>query len=655
MMRSTWMFVVFWPLLTGSSIADDWIGLEAEDFRRDGVECRTFGGVVGVVFPNDKSSIATTVQLPGDATAELWARVYFPWEGQEALSLKLDQQQYTVSARTTTGGGRWDMGDFQVWHWVRAARTRLKAGKHELSVAPAASSGQRVDRIVLYWGDEPAWSCSWFGDGAALPNPVPEWAPSESLRMDAVDCTELQADVETLGEHKVAVLRQKTDRLVAAFRSKTATRATVWARVYFEAKNMYEGLTMQEMASNLYVSVDGELRKTVYQQNARQWHWIALDEPCEFSAGLHRVALYKHGLPVKVDCIVVYAGDDAVDQPWFRSAAPPSLPFSMASEPEVGRVGHWRVHGVASPGEMELTGESGGPAKWPVRIELPTAAAAVDLQRVAGLVENPTHGDRTPHQQVSVWVKSSGGPLTVSLLYTDRNGEAFLQRLCDQTSWSGWRLLSANIPTRLELGEAGFDRTGYATRAVVTPEVDAAPVPASPAGTSYAGGDRNASADFPLEVRALRFVKPAGKGEIAVGEPFFESPITLRAKLTRQTEDEAAFHVEVRNQSASEKTVVLEYRIGNRLADLTDEAMRSAMFQRCDVNVRPRATANVPVTLHAPHPGIYYLECRVGQSAPLRRYVAFGKVWEDKLADFLRGLERVAAPCGFPATVKTDR
>jgi len=645
--HSTALFPVCVLLVGGSVAASPWICLEAEEFEKTDAQCRNFGGVVGVVFPKTESSIHTSVELPGNVTAEVWARVYFPWSGQEAVSLRLDDREFRIVARTASAGGRWDVGNFQVWHWVRVAGLPLAAGKHELSLAPAASSGQRVDRVVLHWGEEPAWLCSWFGGGAVLPNPVAEWDPAASLVVPAVDCAEFEADIETLGKHKVAVLRNDADRLVAVFKTRSAVRASVWARVWFEAKNMYEGLTMQEMASNLYVAVDGEVRKTVYEQNARQWHWVALDEPQQLGAGVHRIALYKCGLPVKVACVVVHAGEDALDQPWFRSPAPPNLPFSIAADPEVGRAGHWRVHCPVPVGEMGLLGEREGPAKWPVRVELPGAATVVDLERVVGMAENPVHGDRTPHQQVSLWVKNSGVPPAVSLLYTDRNGEAFLQRLHDESPWTGWRLLSANIPSRIEPGEAGFDGTGYATEAAVTPPADAAASSASAVGVSFAGGDRNATPDFPLDVRAVRFVKPAGAGEVVVGEPFCESPFALRLRLARQTEAEAAFHAEVRNGSPAEKVARLEYRFGDRLADLTEKAVQAALFQRRDVAVRARSAAAVPITLKASHPGIYYVECHVGRGPAVRRYVAFGGDWEDRLAELRRGWEREAGAMRF--------
>jgi len=647
MRPATILGLTIFLLPTGLPAAEPWLSVEAEAFQLLDAQRRDFGGVIGVVFPKKEGSIRTSVTLARPERAEVWARVYFPWAGQDTLTLALDQQTFMLSARTAAAGGRWDVGNFQVWHWVRAGTAELAAGKHELALTPVGSSGQRVDRVVLYWGKEPAWSQPWLTDGARLSDPAIEWTQAASLVIPAVDFDDVQADVETLGKRKVAVLRNDADRLVTVFKTPKTIRARVWARVYFEAKNMYEGLTMEEMAGDFFLLVDGQLLKTVYEQNARQWHWVAVDEPLELTPGLHCVTLRKQGLPVKVDQFVLDPSGEPLDQTWFRSPPPPGLLLGIAAAPEVGRAGHWRVHAADRPGAMELPAEREGPAQWPVRIELPPGAATVDLVRVAGMAENPTHADRTPSQQISVWVKNGGGSLTFDVLYTDRHGEAFFERLHEGPAWSGWRLLSADVPSRIEGSDAGFDATGYAIDSAVTPPADAGARSTAAVGIAYAGGDRNAVPDFPLEVRALRLVKPAGRNEIVLGEPFFESPLTLRTRLVRQTDNQAVFNIEVQNHSQAEKTASVEYRFGDRLADPTDAATREALMLRHPVAVRPNATATVSVTLDAQHPGIHYLECRVGRGPAMRRHVALGQVWQEKLAELRRQWEHGAGGLRF--------
>jgi len=80
---------------------------------------------------------------------------------------------------------------------------------------------------------------------------------------------------------------------------------------------------------------------------------------------------------------------------------------------------------------------------------------------------------------------------------------------------------------------------------------------------------------------------------------------------------------------------------------LRDDATRAALFQRREVAVRARATATV--TLKAAHPGIYYLDCRIGRGDSLRRYVAFGSLWEERLAELRRDWEQEAGAMRFSA------
>ena len=634
-------------ILAGPLLAAEWVCLQAEQFEHCRADRRNFGGVVGVVFPKPDSAIRTRFTVPKAVRAELWARVYFPWGGQDAAVLTLDKRRFPIDAGIGTAAGRWDVGNYQVWHWVRAGGASVKAGEHEIAVAPVGRAGQRVDQVVLAWGPEPAWAQPWLAAGIDPPAKAPPWPSTGALVLPAVDFHAVEASVETLGRRKVAVLRGDGDRLGTVFRTSKPLRVRLWARVYFEAKNMFEGLTMQEMASNLYLHLDGRLVKTVYEQNARLWHWVAADEPTELKPGLHLVSLRKHGGAVKVDRVVLHAGGAATAEPWFRSPAPPPLPFGLASAPEGARAGNWRIHAVGKAPAATFLGERLGPARFPVRLEFGPEAATVDLLHAASLDENPAHGDRTPAQRVGLWARGSLPGVRVEVLYTDRHGEAFLQALeaPPGAANAGWRLLSAGLPIRLTGKEVFFDNTGYATDVAATPAATAAGGRTS--GIRRAGGDRNAVPDFPLEVRALRLVKPAGKATVTLGDPFFDSPFSLRARLPAATADRATFEIEVRNASDAPATASVSYRFGDRQADLLDEAMRTAVLQQRRLAVPARGRKTFSITLERSHPGIHYLEARLGPCRPLRRFVAFGEVWRKELARLRRGRERRAGAFRF--------
>lgn len=653
---SLWVFALFLlePLFPESSGPYPWLRLEAENFDTVDAERRNFGGVVGVFFPKKESSIRTTFHLPKAADTQVWARVYFPWARQDAISLSIDNQAFPVTARIAASAGRWDLGNYQVWHWVKAATLRLDAGNHQAQFQPQNGNEQRVDQLILYWGEKPAWTQEWLSGGLNLPARIPEWKKGNTFTIPAQEFWEIEADLQRLGQATVAELRKDEDRLRAVVQTNKPLTARLWARVYFEAKNMFEGLTMEEMSNNLYLSVDGELQKTVFEQNARQWEWISTDQPFELLPGPHLLTVQKQGLPIKVEQVVLHAGDDATQAEWFRAPAPPVLPSSLLdARPDGPSVGGWRLcSGYESP-RMTFLGEKDGPAKFPIIIDMGNKPSAVTLLRVAGLQFNGADGDTLPAQQFSAWVKNSGTPLKVEILYTDRHGEAFLQEMNDGSAWTGWRLLSANLPLRVRGREAYFDSTGYAIEVAFTPKVVEGGRPLAGLGVRSSGGDANATPDFPIEARALRFIKESTEPvEIVFGEPFRESPFNLRASLRTQPDAESAggsvtCDVEVANSQDTEKNAWVYYRFGDFMSEPIEPGARQALLRVERVKIPGRGSATLALRHRETQPGFYLFECQAGQGQSVRRTFAFGKPWELKRAAWLKESEGKAGAFHF--------
>lgn len=642
-MRMKWLLAagLLAAMLPAAGREQDCIVLQAEEFAEVQAERRSFRGVLGVVFPKKESFIKTTVELTRPAEAQVWARVYFPWGGSDALTLKLGGQSFAITARQATGGGRWDIGNFQVWHWVRAGTAKLAEGKHELSIAPATGTGQRVDQVVLYSGREPSWSQPWLAN-VPVSDGV-EWRRGASLVIPATDFQRFDARRERLGRATVAVLHDDADCLRTVFRTRRPIKARLFARVFFEGKNMFEGLTMQEMARNLYLSLDGELVKTVYQQNGRLWHWVATDEAVELSPGPHLITVQKQGPSVKVDQVVVYSGDTEWQEEWFRSPPPAQLAFGVGEGHERLRAGSWRAHFGKGVEKLEATGEREGA----VAIVLGEEPTTLDLMRVIAPDDDPWNADPAPAQQLCLWAKNAGEPLRIEVLYTDRSGEAFLQAMNDGTAWMGWRLFAVNIPLRAEtLSEAFYDQTGEAANSIATPLID----PDNPQKVSNLregrpavrceGGDRNGVPDFPLEVRAVRLTKPAGKNNAAICEPFFDSPFALRIRLVGQAESEAAFDIDVENLRETPRTAQVRYRFGEWAAEPLDPATRLAALQTIEAAVPPKSKVRLRLVHKPPRPGIFFLECRAGWGEPLRRIFAIGPAWQERLASVRSDLER---------------
>ncbi len=421
----------------------------------------------------------------------------------------------------------------------------------------------------------------------------------------------------------------------------------LFASVFFEGKNMFEGLTMQEMARNLYLSLDGELVKSVFQQNARQWHWVAMDEAVELPPGPHLITIQKQGTPVKVDEVVVYSGDAETAEDWFRSAPPAQMAFGVGEGHERLRAGNWRAHFDKGVEKLELIGEREEAARFPVKIAFGQEPATLDLMRVVGLDDDPGNADPAPAQQLCLWAKNGGEALRVEVLYTDRNGEAFLQAMNDGMPWMGWRLFAVNIPLRVErCGEAFYDHTGFTPNSIATPLVEPGNLPQVRNlrevgfGIRCEGGDRNGVPDFPLELRAVRLTKREGRNEAALGEPFLESPFALRARLAGQAEAEATVEVDVENRAEMQRTAEVRYRFGVWGAEPLDPATRLAALQVAEATVPARSKVRLKLVHKPPQPGLYFLECRVGWAEPLRRLFAIGAAWQERLPAIRADWER---------------
>ncbi len=609
--------------------------LDAEAFTEIHAERRSFGGVGGVFF-NDKKGFIQTRFETDKGRFEVWARVYFPWHGQDNMMLKIGDSELPVSARNENNGGRWDIGNFQVWHWVKAGAVELKAAQHTIKVEPAGKSGHRIGRVVLYGGSGPAWSQPWLG-GAGLPSSSIQWRGT-SLKIPADEFQE-SPSLHKSGGKWIALLNRGNDRLRAYFKTSRPRKATLWARVFFEAKNMFEGLTMEEMASNLYLSIDGELRKTVFQQNGRQWHWISSDRPIELGKGMHQLTIEKLGDAVRIEQIVFYNGENPHEESWFQSTPPPIFPFEFGAGPEQGRAGNWRAYGKG-PVKMEFQGETDGAVRFPVSVELPEQKGAVDLLRVTGHLYPTWKADATPHQQVGIWMKNGVGALNVDVLYQDRNKEYFLQRLSRNDKWEGWKYLAAPLPFHVKNQGNFADLTGYANDGVRIPAL-ALGEPAVDGILRVTGGDGNRVPDFPLAVKAIRVGKEKGPCSLTLGEPGFDSPFRLRVHLASQTKTDAGEEVQIEIKVSNEGPE----RIGKvffKIGRLGEPSHKNEIWQQRDVRVAGNGTESIPVSPRPLSPGIYWFEARSGRGKGVRRLFAAGESWQQKLPTYLKELERKA-------------
>jgi len=125
-----------------------------------------------------------------------------------------------------------------------------------------------------------------------------------------------------------------------------------------------------------------------------------------------------------------------------------------------------------------------------------------------------------------------------------------------------------------------------------------------------------------------------------VAEPFLESPFTLRARLASQTDAEAAVEVDVENRAEMQRTAEVRYRFGSWGAEPLDPATRLAALQSAEAVVPAKSKVRLRLVHKPPQPGLYFLECRVGWSEPIRRLFAIGPVWQERLAAVRADWER---------------
>lgn len=599
----------------------DTIYLEAERFATIRGEVRNFHGVQGVILTAPKPEmpeLSTRFKIPKTTEAELWLRVYFPWAGQDQLLVLVDD----LGERRVTAGGdgkRWDQGNHQVWHWVRAGTYRLGKGEHHLKILPSGGRGQRVDAVALHDG-EAAWGQAWLtGQLSRLYACQPRFQLSAGrpLLVEAEEFDRIEGPVESFSPgFKAAVLSEDRHRIALVLEARKATEAEIWARLFFDGKGMFEGLTMEEGAKVLFITIDGEAQKTILVQDGRRWHWVHAGSR-ELKRGKHLLVMQKQGTPVKVDKVLFHTGGDESVTHWTRAHYPHALPFGIPNEvafDAARRVSDQRVFGsLADDAKLEWLGREKDGATSPVQVSLPGKAGLLFLEKVPFRPSSAPGSRRNPPQQVSVKVFGDGSGAALKVIYTDRNGERFLADLSPGVDWRGWRVVSHSIP--LVTGSSTgvfYDSTGYLGDGPLVPKLAETTAAAVRITTQSEGGD--GIPDPPFQIHALLIENARGrKTNIVVGEPYFESPFDIRADCRPVANGEVALKVTVTNRADGERTALVYTRTADPEHDLLKERSRLQALLPREVAVPAGGQSSLALSTHV-EPGVHRLIYRVGQS-----------------------------------------
>lgn len=637
-------FVGFLICIVGAVAGETRLVIETETLKLSSAEARDFGGVGAVVFTSKDGSIEGEFSTPG-VEAELWARVYFPWAGQDTIRFEIDGQKAFVYSQLYPSRTRpWDKGNYQVWYWALAGRFNLKPGRHSISIKPLRTGGQRIDKVVLYWGKRPAWTEEWLcGELALLQERKPRlrWDKTPQYLVEARDFTLVQGSVERLGltERYVAVLEKDSDRAVLLFQNSQPREVQIWVRVFFDAKNMFEGLTMEEFANNFYVVLDGALIKTVYEQNGKIWHWVRAPK-VNLDRGSHLLVFSKTGERVRIERVVLYAGEDAQEQDWFKMPYSDPVPFGLEEEevfrPE--RAGGWLVRGeLAQNSRIRWLGIRLGPASYPVEVRLPSSRGRLILEEPL-TIQTPPARVSEREQFINLWVSAKRIP-ELSVIYFDSKGEAFLQKLEKVGQSDQWSLFSAQIPLCVAPEQnVFFDWTGYVVGHSTAPKLLSPQSISSRISALSESGD--GIPDYPLAIRYLIIEKRRGREKLVLGKPFFDSPLEVRPRLIATTQSgeklTAEVAVELTNTTRFPRRAKIFLRAWDYLEEVRRKNVELALYEPREVEVPANGRASLRELLSLPTNRLCVLSCRVGQGKVSNLFIPTGAKGSDLLGELER-------------------
>jgi len=623
---------------------------DAETFNTGGVECAK-------LLKKD-AKISATFSLAKALKASVWVRVYYTWGGNDAINISFDEGEPLAATARNDRSGRWDNGNFQVWHWFRAGEIALAKGKHSVTVTPLRGAGERIDKIVLYTG-QAAWQEPWLtGDLSSLGARKPRYALTDSapLVIEAENFDHFEAQlVREADTLTFARITEDAARVAVLFDSPKPVRAKLYLRQYFEAKNMFEGYSMEEMAENCYVELDGELIWTFFEQDGRRWHWRragigAIDVP----AGKHLLSITKQGRPVRLDKIAIIPEAAASSATTILAPVPHLLPFGLANEVPFGEaalLSDWRLFGALARGtEGQVLGENEGAARFPMRIDLSRDKGLLVLEKLKPQQSWEARAFHDREQRIALPVHG-GQDLELSVIYQDRHGERFLAELEGAAAGAEWSTASHTIPLD-SLGARGtyFDGTGELTRGSMARQVFAAPTGTAPPPVRHEGYAADGVPDYPLAVThiILQKTKP-GKETVFIGEPVFDSPFSVRAEVAgaigaEETTTTVTIRVQVRNEGTAACAVPVHYRIEPLDHDFVHELATRRTLARRRIEVGAGKTASFEVPLTVGNTDVRRFMYAVGQSE-FKTLLFGGKSADEALGAAMAKLEAQHGAC----------
>ena len=601
----TGMLVIFSGVCSTPLHSAEVLFLEAEDFDEIKGTPRNFGGIRGVVLdrkdkknPENDSYLGTSFSVDESGAYSCWMRVYFPWRGQDGLSLVVDDNEpITLGAKGQAG--RWDQGNFQVWHWVEGGQFDLKKGAHTLRINLARSAKPRVDKVVF--STDPGWGQDWLTGDLARLSAQPtakKFDKGDALIIEAEDFDSIDGSIHPYGKGKVVRLTDNGDRAAATFEVPRPVEGELWLRLYFHAKNMFEDETMEEMANNCYLAIDGVLQMSFFEQNCRRWFWASGGD-VSLSSGKHLITVEKWGEPVDVDKVVLYTGKDAMLADWFQEPQPHPLPFNLPNAvpfASAKRVSDWRLFSdLAAQTNGEFLGEESNGVRLPTKLTLPKDGGYLVLEKQRPLQSSEgLRGGRDQQTVLPLHTTASG--ISAYVIWQDATGELFMRELEGKVAPNKWSVLSGNVP--VDAGDARvtyFDGTGGMTENAIALRIAAGEKHGTPSPIWHRGGD--GVPQYPIGITHIVLRKDSTRAaEVTFGEPHFDSPFDMTASpVSEPKEGRCKVMLSVTNRASSARLAEIHWRTAEHLYDFIHDRAKRQVLSRHVMQVPAQGSAELAV------------------------------------------------------------
>jgi len=291
---------------------------------------------------------------------------------------------------------------------------------------------------------------------------------------------------------KAAVLAWESSRIEVKIHNEAERTAEIWIRCYFDYERCAAG-----DANSFFWKLDEREKRAFSSNDKDRWLWAKLDR-IELARGEHALVFEPRERPSRLDCLVLFGGEDAAVQSWYAADFADGLPFGLRNtlpRSRAQRISHWRLAGEgARQTRAALDRDDCHQLRRSIKLRLPVTAAPVVLVSGRAIRSAPEEAPELQPQVVSLCVKRLGAGIDVTAIGTDADGDYFRAAL-PSPAGADWQTLMATLPDGLrapiEVTHVAFVNRGKAPAEVLFEE----PKFARPYGLRIAKGTANLERD----------------------------------------------------------------------------------------------------------------------------------------------------------------